>query len=111
MAKEKNLVPVFLTITLDSRSRPFQTITKDSKRLYTSFNKSFIFNNIETTIKSGYEHLQHFYIIYYKRCKAIVENLYFVQTYEPHKSLILQLQILFFVPKSESRLFGKSSLK
>ncbi len=107
IAREKNLVPVFLTITLNSRFHPFQAITRDGKRLYTSLNKSFIFDDIETAVKSGYEHLQHIYRVFYKRCKAVVNNLYFVKTYEAHKSLIPHLHILFFVPKSDIKIVRK----
>lgn len=109
IAKDKNLVPIFITITLDSRFHPFKSISRNEKRLYTSLNKSFIFKDegIDTAIKTGYSHLNNIFRIFYKRCQSSVNSLMYVKIFEIHKNLIPHQHILFFVLKSDIKIIRK----
>lgn len=46
LAKEENLIPLFITFTLPSRFHPFLSIKNNSGRLYTEINKNFNFETI-----------------------------------------------------------------
>ncbi len=101
LAKDKGLVPIFLTITLDERFYPFQSVSYKDERLYTSLNKSFIFNDLKSSIKYGYDHLQHIYRVFYKRVKRSVNELMFIKVFEMTKVLVPHIHCLFFVEKSD----------
>lgn len=111
LAKDYDLVPVFMTLTLDSRFHPFQSVNRNGKRLYVSLNDSFIFENIETSIKAGYERLNHIYRVFYKRCKEVVEKLLYVKVFEMHNTLIPHLHILFLVKKTDTKIIRKKFQK
>lgn len=108
IAKEKNLLPVFITLTLPSIFHPFKSINYKSKRLYTALNKEFEFKNIEDSITTGYQYLNHIYRIFYKRVKNNVNNLLYVKVVEMHKTFIPHFHILFYVKKEEIRIIRKN---
>lgn len=107
LAREKKLVPVFITLTLPSNYHPFQSIEYKGKRLYTSLNQDFSFDSISESIHQGYDFLNEIYRIFYKRVKAKVDELLYVKVFELHKTLIPHLHCLFYIDKSEIRIFRK----
>lgn len=111
LAKEKNLVPVFVTLTLPSHYHPFQSIEYKGKRLYTSLNQDFSFDSIGSSIQQGYDFLSEIYRIFYKRIKTKVEELLFIKVFELHKTLIPHLHCLFYIDKEEIRIFSKHFAK
>lgn len=108
IAKEKNLVPVFITLTLPTQYHPFKSIKYKDKRLYTDLNYEFEFVNIEESIKSGYDYLSHIYRTFYKRVKNNVSDLLYVKVVEAHKTFIPHFHILFFVKKEEIKIIRKN---
>ena len=108
IAKEKDLVPVFVTLTLPSEYHPFKSIKYKDKRLYTDLNHEFEFNCIEESIKQGYDYLNHIYRTFYKRVKNNVTDLLYVKVVEAHKTFIPHFHILFFVKKEEIRIIRKN---
>lgn len=111
LSKEKNLVPVFVTLTLPSSYHPFQSIEYNGKRLYTGLNKEFRFDFISLAISEGYQFLNEIYRIFYKRIKAKVQEMLFIKVFELHKTLIPHLHTLFYIDKSEIRIFRKCFAK
>ncbi|WP_067174760.1 replication endonuclease [Sulfurospirillum sp. UCH001] len=111
LAKEKNLVPVFITLTLPSHYHPFQSIEYKGKRLYTSLNPDFRFDSINSAIDEGYHFLNEVYRIFYKRIQAKVRELFFIKVFELHKTLIPHLHALFYISKEEIRIFSKHFAK
>ena len=107
IAKEKDLEPVFLTLTLPSMYHPFQSINYKGKRLYTALNSEFAFKNIEEAIKEGYEMLNHIYRTFYKRLKKEVKELMFIRVIEAHKTFVPHMHILFFLKSSKKKIFLK----
>ncbi len=108
IAKEKSLVPVFITLTLPTQYHPFKSIKYKDKRLYTDLNYEFEFLNIEESIKQGYDYLNHIYRTFYKRVKNSVTDLLYVKVVEPHKTFIPHFHILFFVKKEEIKIIRKN---
>ena len=108
ISKEKNLVPVFITLTLPTQYHPFKSIKYKDKRLYTDLNYEFEFSNIEESIKQGYDYLSHIYRTFYKRVKNNVSELLYVKVVEAHKTFIPHFHILFFVKKEEIRIIRKN---
>ncbi|MDX9900900.1 MAG: replication endonuclease [Aliarcobacter sp.] len=108
IAKEKNLVPVFVTLTLPTQYHPFKSIKYKDKRLYTDLNYEFEFSNIEESIKQGYDYLNHIYRTFYKRVKNSVTDLLYVKVVEAHKTFIPHFHILFFVKKEEIKIIRKN---
>lgn len=108
IAKEKDLVPVFVTLTLPSEYHPFKSIKYKDKRLYTDLNHEFEFNCIEESIKQGYDYLNHIYRTFYKRVKNNVSDLLYVKVVESHKTFIPHFHILFFVKKEEIKIIRKN---
>lgn len=111
LAKEKNLVPVFVTLTLPSHYHPFQSIEYKGKRLYTGVNKEFRFDSMKLSIDEGYHFLNEVYRIFYKRIKAKVQELLFIKVFELHKTLIPHLHALFYIDKEEIKIFSKHFAK
>lgn len=107
IAKEKDLEPVFMTLTLPSMYHPFQSIGYKGKRLYTALNSEFAFKNIEEAIKEGYEMLNHIYRTFYKRLKKEVKELMFIRVIEAHKTFVPHMHILFFLKSSKKKIFLK----
>lgn len=108
ISKEKDLVPVFVTLTLPSEYHPFKSIKYKDKRLYTDLNHEFEFLNIEESIKQGYDYLNHIYRTFYKRVKNNVTDLLYVKVVEAHKTFIPHFHILFFVKKEEIKIIRKN---
>lgn len=108
IAKEKDLVPVFVTLTLPTQYHPFKSIKYKDKRLYTDLNHEFEFSNIEESIKQGYDYLNHIYRTFYKRVKNNVSDLLYVKVVESHKTFIPHFHILFFVKKEEIKIIRKN---
>lgn len=111
LAKEKKLVPIFVTLTLPSNYHPFQSIEHKGKRLYTSVNKEFRFDSIKSSIDEGYHFLNEVYRIFYKRIQVKVQELLFIKVFELHKTLIPHLHCLFYISKEEIRIFSKHFAK
>jgi hypothetical protein len=108
ISKEKDLVPVFITLTLPTQYHPFKSIKYKDKRLYTDLNYEFEFSNIEESIKQGYDYLSHMYRTFYKRVKNSVSELLYVKVVEAHKTFIPHFHILFFVKKEEIKIIRKN---
>lgn len=108
IAKEKELVPVFITLTLPSAFHPFKSIEYKDKRLYTALNKEFQFIDIEDSISNGYQYLNHIYRTFYKRVKNSVNKLLYVKVVEGHKTFIPHFHILFYVKKEEIKIIRKN---
>lgn len=104
LSNNRGLLPIFLTFTNDERFYPFQSISYNNERLYTSLNKSFIFDDLESSIKYGYEHLQYIYRVFYKRVKKSVNELLYIKVFEMSKVLVPHLHCLFFVKKSDIKI-------
>jgi len=108
IAKDKSLVPVFVTLTLPNEYHPFKSINYKGKRLYTSLNKGFTYKNIDSAIQEGYNYLNHIYRTFYKRVKNNVSELMYIKVVETHKTFIPHFHILFFVAKSEIKIIRKN---
>jgi len=78
IAKDKSLIPVFVTLTLPNEYHPFKSINYKGKRLYTSSNKDFAYKNINSAIQEGYNYLNHIYRTFYKRVKNNVSELMYI---------------------------------
>jgi len=111
LARKKGLAPVFMTLTLPSEFHPFKSISHKDKRLYTTCNRDFMFNSIETAIKHGYDYLNELYRTFYKRVKNKISELRYIRVIEPHKTMIPHMHILFFIPKSENKILLKEFVK
>lgn len=97
LAREENLIPLFITFTLPSHFHPFSSIRYKKDRLYNAINKNFNFENIEDSILHGYQFLNNIFRVFYKRIKNISKKLYYVKVFEIHKTLIPHLHILLYV--------------
>ncbi|WP_457747496.1 replication endonuclease [Sulfurimonas sp.] len=106
-AKDKNLQPIFLTLTLPSAYHPFISVITGGKRRYVAKNLAFAFDTLEEAIKEGYDTLQHIYRIFYKRVKSAVKDLLYIKVVEAHKTLIPHFHILFYAPKAKSKIIKK----
>ena len=111
LARKKELAPVFMTLTLPSQFHPFRSIKYKGNRLYTNLNPDFMFEDIETAIKAGYEYLNRAYRTFYKRVKNKVSNLMYIKVIEAHKTMIPHFHILFFIPKGENKILFKEFVK
>ncbi len=107
IAKEKDLVPIFITLTLPSNYHPFQSISYNDKRKYVALNNNFNFDSLDTAISEGYQFLNHVYRTFYKRVKNIAKELLYVKVAEAHKTMLPHFHILFYVPKEKSKIIKK----
>jgi hypothetical protein len=108
MAKERHLVPIFVTITLPSKYHPLTSRSYKGKRLYVDHNPEFEFEYVEEAITDGYKYLNNIFRTFYKRIKNHTKSLYYVKVAEFHKTFIPHFHCLFFVPKSISKIFCES---
>ncbi len=97
LAQDHELVPIFITYTLPShfhiaKSRKYKSIRKLSR-----VNENFLFDSLEEAIRSGYIYLQQVFRVFYKRVKDYEKNLLYVKVFEPHKTLVPHMHVLFFV--------------
>ena len=97
LAKEKKLVPIFITITCPTNYQPFISIERNGKRLYIEINDKFSFKKIKNAISEAYKFLNKIFRVFYKRIKNISKNLFYIKVFEPHKTFIPHLHILFYV--------------
>jgi hypothetical protein len=104
LAKEKGLVPIFITLTLPSAYHPFRSISYKGERLLVQENPDFKFNSIEESISTGYQELQHIYRVFYKRVKNDVKDMMYIKVFEAHKTLIPHLHCLLFVKRSDTKI-------
>lgn len=112
IAKERNLVPVFLTFTLPTEFHPFQSIKNtNGKRLYIDYNYNFQYKNIEESILNGYQYLNEIYRTFYKRVKNDIKDLLFVKVVEMHKTCIPHFHILFYIKKDLIEKLHKNFVK
>jgi hypothetical protein len=111
LAKEEDLVPIFITFTLPSTYHPFLSINYKNERLYSSINRSFEFKNIENSVCEGYQFLNNIFRIFYKRIKNIAKNIYYVKVFEIHKTFIPHLHILFYIKKDLTEKIRKKYAK
>lgn len=107
IAKDRDLVPIFITLTLPSKYHPFQSIPNKGKRKYVAVNDNFNFEDIETAITTGYQYLNHIYRTFYKRVKNNVDDLLYVKVVENHQTMIPHFHILFYVNKEKSEIIRK----
>ena len=107
IAKDKDLVPIFITLTLPSIFHPFQSISKDDKRMYVGLNKEFRFQKLEEAITVGYQYLNHIYRTFYKRVKLVAKELLYIKVVEQHKTLLPHFHILFYVKKEKNKIIEK----
>jgi hypothetical protein len=111
LAKEEDLIPIFITFTLPSNHHPFCSINYNEKRLYNGINRNFEFENIEKSISNGYQLLNSLFRIFYKRVKDISKKLYYIKVFEMHKTFIPHLHILFYVKKDLCEKIRKKYVK
>ncbi|MFA5687492.1 MAG: replication endonuclease [Bacilli bacterium] len=107
IARDRDLVPVFITLTLPSRFHPFQSIKHNGNRNYVALNENFEFKSIEEAISTGYQYLNHIYRTFYKRVKLEVKELLYIKVVEQHKTLIPHFHILFYVKKEKNKIIQK----
>jgi len=107
IARDDDLVPIFITLTLPSRFHPFQSVRHSGKRNYVALNESFGFESIEEAISTGYKYLNHIYRTFYKRVKLQVKELLYIKVVEQHKTLIPHFHILFYVKKEKNKIIEK----
>jgi hypothetical protein len=105
LAKERHLVPIFVTLTLPSNHHPLISRSYKGKRLYVDHNPEFEFEYVEEAISNGYKYLNNIFRTFYKRIKNHTNSLYYVKVAEFHKTFIPHFHCLFFVPKSISKIF------
>ncbi|MCG3655902.1 replication endonuclease [Aliarcobacter butzleri] len=99
MARDKEYVSLFITLTLPSNYHPFKSISYKNERLYTKRNDEFAFDSVNEAIKSGYQFLNEIYQTFYKRVKNFTKKeLFYVKTIEAHTTLIPHLHCLLFFP-------------
>lgn len=99
LAKEKEYMSVFITLTLPSAYHPFTSIKKGAGRLYIAENKEFAFPTMKDAVSDGYQYLQHIYQTFYKRVKNFTKNeLYYVKCVEHHASMIPHMHIVLCFP-------------
>lgn len=98
-AKELDLVPIFMTITLPSKYHPFAGRMNKGKYTYTNINPNFSFDFMCEAINSGYRELNTLFRTFYKRVKGIVGQVIYIKVFEPHITMIPHLHVLFFVEK------------
>lgn len=99
LAKEKEYISVFITLTLPSAYHPFTSIKKGDGRLYIAENKEFSFLTIKDAVSEGYQYLQHIYQTFYKRVKNFTKNeLYYVKCVEHHTTMIPHMHIVLYFP-------------
>jgi hypothetical protein len=105
---ERDLIPIFITLTLPSKYHPF-TMTKNKQY---NLNKNFDFIEIEERVSKGYKFLNNVYRELYKNIKKDKnKNMQFVKIIEPHKSLVPHLHRIFYIDrktfKSVEKKFNK----
>ncbi|MFX4238525.1 replication endonuclease [Aliarcobacter butzleri] len=99
MARDKEYVSLFITLTLPSNYHPFKSISYKGERLYTKRNDEFAFDSVNEAIKSGYQFLNEIYKTFYKRVKNFTkQELFYIKTIEAHTTLIPHLHCLLFFP-------------
>lgn len=95
MARQKGLVPVFITLTLPSSFHPF----KSKGGVYNKVNLRFKYDSLDNAIKEGYQELNEIHKLLYKRVKHYAKkNCYYIKTVEPHKSFLPHFHCVYFVP-------------
>jgi hypothetical protein len=104
LARERGLIPIFITLTLPSAYHPFRSISYKGERLLVKENPDFKFNSIEESISNGYQELQHIYRVFYKRIKNDIKDMLYIKVFEAHKTLIPHLHCLLFVKKSDIKI-------
>lgn len=107
IAKDKDLVPIFITLTLPSHYHPFQSILYDGKRKYVALNSNFDFEDLDSAVTNGYQYLNHIYRTFYKRVKNSVDDLLYIKVVENHQTMIPHFHILFYVKREKNKIIKK----
>lgn len=95
--KERDLIPIFITLTLPSKFHPF-TFSKNGK--YT-LNKNFDFVEVEERVSKSYRYLNKIYKELYKNIKKDKnKKMKFIKIIEPHKSLISHLHRILYIERN-----------
>lgn len=95
---EKDLIPIFITLTLPSMFHPFSS-RKLKNRVIFYNNKNFEYETISQSIIEGYKLLNKFHRDFYKQLKNLDKKLMFINSTEYHKSLIPHTHLLIFVKR------------
>jgi hypothetical protein len=104
LAKERDLEPIFITLTLPSKYHPLIGKNYKGKRLYVDYNPEFEFNSIDDAIDQGYKYLNKIYRTFYKRVKDKFKNILYVRVAEAHNTLIPHFHILFYIQKENAKI-------
>lgn len=107
IARDRSLVPIFITLTLPSKFHPFKSIKHNGKRNYVAINENFGFETIEEAVSTGYQYLNHIYRTFYKRVKLEAKELFYIKAVEQHKTLIPHFHILFYIKKEKNKIIEK----
>ena len=95
LAKQNNLIPLFLTWTIPSQYHPYIINHKTGKIIKN--NPKFKYKTIDKAIKPSYELLKKTFRDFYYQIKKIDKQMLYIKVYEPHKTLIPHLHCLLFV--------------
>ena len=105
IAKEKELIPFFITFTLPSEYHPFKTFGKKSVDNW-ELNENFKFNSIEQAIKEGYFQLTRIFRHFYKTLKTgkreirkFGKEVRYNGFFEYHKTFIPHFHLLVYIPQ------------
>lgn len=99
-AFKKNLIPVFITIPLSSMYHPFRTIKINGNQNLKIFNKKFKYKTLEDGLIAGANFLKDdiWQNIYDNSKEKFKKDMLFIKVFEMHKSGVLHLHIIVFVP-------------
>ena len=108
IARQNNLIPIFITFTLPSsfhpfKQKPYKMGNKINSKNY-FINNFFEYNSIKEAIKEGYNFLNGIWRTYYlrlknnKKYKKNSKNIRYDLFYEYHKSYIPHLHVLLYIP-------------
>ena len=102
IAKEKGLIPFFITFTLPSEYHPFKTYNRKEWEL----NENFKFNSIQKATEEGYFQLTQIFRYFYKTLKTgkreireFGKEVRYNGFFEYHKTFIPHFHFLVYIPE------------
>jgi hypothetical protein len=102
IAKEKGLIPFFITFTLPSEYHPFKTYNRKKWEL----NENFKFNSIQKATEEGYFQLTQIFRYFYKTLKTgkreireFGKEVRYNGFFEYHKTFIPHFHFLVYIPE------------
>jgi len=105
IAKEKRLIPFFITFTLPSSYHPFRTYNKKSIDNW-ELNENFKFNSIKEATEEGYFQLTQIFRYFYKTLKTgkreireYGKEVRYNGFFEYHKTFIPHFHFLVYIPE------------